>query len=540
MSDSTAFIDSTGFVDATGIIVIDATANLNAAITNSLIEDFSSLMGPISNKCTALSGQLNKIKTQISNITNASPVSLINTAMRDGLDGAYKSTSWSLENDTSEKINAKLNKCSFFKDNAAQNPKYSDPGKMLGSLGSGASTQATDVVDGVVTAIKQQYGFDLNELTIGKLLADIANTGRTPFDVVNSALTDLGEITDVIEYGKTAVSQIETPLSQASKDLANIDKLINCADAIGGPDYSEQIDDMIAETNCYYDRLGVFSDPSEARFGEFDFDTYLDSVSTATPQIKSNIKKGVNLYSKAKNNSEGALQKAAESTLSSQSSVGAKPADSMASKKKYVDDQSKTVFTIPAENGKPARKEEIPPPQPLPIPETQSGTPPEPEPPKVPVSKYLTTSLFEVRTDASLYNTYDPNNAQENVYKSLVYDTISKFKVPEPSSSPSMEMKIYLTYLALDIKYGPSGYRYLKGVAQVYITFRTSGTNVISSPLPPQSIEFSSDNIKKDEFDNLGDEFKASTVINGVKTAIRNVARSAFSQESFEYLFKDL
>lgn len=160
-------------------------------------------------------------------------------------------------------------------------------------------------------------------------------------------------------------------------------------------------------------------------------------------------------------------------------------------------------------------------------------TPSVPEPPKVPVINYIGLNQFDVRPDADSYALYDTNNVQANVYISEVHDIVSTFNVVEPTISPSVEMKISLTFLSV-MTYG-SYDQYVETAVGVYITFRTSGTNVIFSPFPAPSQVFNSETLPSEE---VNDSFITSEVIKAVKTAVRNTARSSFSEGKFKYLFE--
>jgi hypothetical protein len=451
MSDGTTFIDATSIIDATAdttaIIIIDSTStdaeNLSATVAYGLVNDFNGFMGPIGAKCDQLGGQMDRIKDQISGIgQNYTPGGVFNNGVANGLNEAYNSSKWAQAKDVVSKAQDIMNKCSFFKEMAPEMPKYDDPFKQIKSLGKAAAEKAEAAADAAIDKIKNSSGYQFLEAQIGKSIAAITNTGRAVYDKVEEAVEDVeAAISPVIEYGKSAISQTQTALSSATKELAKMDKLIDCLSSIGGPDFSPQLDEMMDQMNCYYDKLGVFDDPKLPNFGEFDVDNYINSIGSVHPEAAQNIKKSINMYSKAKNNAEGAIAKATDISKKSKSvTAPGASATSAAAKAEDISNKSKTVQVIPGIPGKTEDKTvEVP--EPAPIEEPPPTEPPLPPIPKVPLSKYITSKKFTVDPGNVYYDFADPDYAQEGMFLSMCYSLIQGVSIEEPDTAPSIEME---------------------------------------------------------------------------------------------------
>lgn len=434
--------DSTG--DMTAIIIIDSTTSddeyFATAVSNSMVSDFGVAMGPLSSKCNSIGGQFDSIRDQISDIgANATPSGYFNNAVVNGLNESYKSSGWAQKPEAVNKSKGVLDKCPYFKNNAAQNPKYSDPYKHIKSLGSAAAETAEKAIDDVLDSLKSSTGYQYLEATIGKQIAAIASTGRTLYDKVEPFVSDIDEaISPVIEYGKGAVNVMKTELSAATKELANMDQLINCLDSVGGSSFATQVDEMNDQMNCYYDKLGVFSDPALPNFGEFDVDSFLGGIGSLDTDTSNNIKKSINMFSKSKANAQGAISKVSELgevTPSALSPAAGDPA-SISQKKTEITSKVKTTYTIPGIPGKTETKT-VDAPAPVPV------GPPEPVDPPPPVQGKVAYTTFikqtEFVSDSSGYDEVDPNHAQSNVYISAAYKTITA-EFEEPETLPKIKL----------------------------------------------------------------------------------------------------
>lgn len=441
MSDSTA--------DSTAIIIIDSTStdaqNMQATVANSLVGDFAASMGPIASKCDTLAYKTNKIKDQISGMTPTKP-SLLDELLANALNAAYQSSAWAMAAGASQGISDVLAKCDYFQDAANRAGKYVNAGKFIGSLMDAAKDKADQAID----AMKAKFGGsgDFPELGIGKALSDIVSTGRTVYDKVEDALGDVADaLSPIIEYGKNAVNQVQTELAGAAKELAKLDKLINCLDAIGGSDYASIIDGMTDEMECYYEKLGVFSDPNFANFGEFDVDGYLNTIGVLSPESAKSIKKSLNLYNKSRKNAEGAMAKAADVGIKTPSALNpAAITDTITKKAEYAETASKTSYEVPAIPGKTETKTvTIPTPEPVTAPPISSGDPPIPEN-KIPYTTLIkeTEFTFDEQKTEDNYDKYDPEHAQFNKYISSAYAGITKINIIEPTPLPNIKLTVML------------------------------------------------------------------------------------------------
>jgi len=446
MSDSTAIIDSTA--DSTAIVITD----LEATVANSLVADFATGFGPIAAKCDKLAAQTNSIKDTISGMTPSS-TSILDQLLEKSMDGAFKSSAWALASDVSGQIGNMLGKCDYFGEAADKIGKFADPSKFLKSLASAATDRANQVMDTIADQFKIDFpGSTFPELGIGKALSDMASTGRAVYDKVQTELENVADaISPVIEYGKAAINVAQTELAAAAKELGKMDKLINCLAAVGGPDYAPAIDGMIGQLDCYYDKLGVFSDSALPNFGEFDVDSYLGSIGaiSGNPQVIDNIKKSMNLYSKTKANTEGAIAKASDIGIKTPSALDPSAASETIKKKaEYAESASKTSYTVPGIPGKTEDKTvTIPTPEPVVAPPIVEGVPPLPEE-WVALTSYVkeTEVIFGTPKEETTYNKYDPGHAYFNQWISDAYAGISKVKINKPTGSLNIKLKVALTF----------------------------------------------------------------------------------------------
>ena len=449
-SDSTAIIviDST---DATSITVI---SDIDATVANSLVTDFAASMGPIAAKCDKLAGQTDAIRDQISAMT-PSGTSLLDQLLEKGLNAAYGSSAWAMASEASEAIKNTLAKCEYFQDAADKASKYADPSKFLKSLAGAAVKHGQDAIKKIADSFGGEDNFP--ELGIGKALNEIAGTGRAIYDKASETLEDAAEaISPVIEYGKTAINAAQNELAAAAKELGKLDKLVNCLAGIGGPDYAPAIDEMIDQLDCYYDKLGVFSDSALPNFGEFDFETYLGSIGAIAgdPQVIDNIKKGVNLYSKAQKNAEGAIAKASDLGLKVPSALQpGSTKKTIVQKQEYVTENSATSQTIPGIPGKTeTRTVTKPAPEPVAKPAVAQGDPPDPEPGKVAYVNYVKENEFLIGPGGLDYLDWDPGKAWAGDFLSAAFALVQKISVEEPDTPPTIKMEVEIVAFETVVK----------------------------------------------------------------------------------------
>jgi hypothetical protein len=450
MSDSTAFIDATA--DSTTIIIIDSTTsdveNFTATVATGLVSDFNGFMGPLGAKCDQLGGQFDSIKDQISGIgNNYTPGGAFDSGVANGLNGAYNSSRWAQGKDALDMAKNVLDKCSFFKEMAPAFPKYGDPFKQIKSLAKSAGDKAEAAADAAIDKIKNSSGYQFLEASIGKSIAAISNTGQAVFDKVEGAVEDVeSAISPVIEYGKSAISKTQTALSSATKELAKMDKLIDCLTAVGGPDFSPQLDEMMDQMNCYYDKLGVFDDPLLPNFGEFNVDQYLSTIGSLDPQAATNIKKSINMYSKARNNALGSILKVSDIAKKADSVTDVTAtAEPIAQKTEAIATNTKGTQTIPGIPGKTETKT-VDLPAPVPVGEPPLPDPPNTVEPKIPYTTWVKESkvLLGEGVKASAYEKYDPGYAQFPIYLAAAYGAIVDMEYEEPDEIPNIKMEAWI------------------------------------------------------------------------------------------------
>ena len=530
MADATSY-------DGTAIIIIDSTTsdseNFTAAVAYGLTSDFDSIMGPLGIKCNSIGGQMDQIKDQISGIgNNHTPGGVMDNAVANGLNGAYNSSKWAQGKDAINMAKKVLDDCDFFKANSDKFPKYGDPLKQIKSLASAVVSTAFDAVEGALDLIKESSGYQLIEAGIGKSIAAITNTGRAVYDVVEGAVTDVASaISPLIEYGKAAVSQTATLLSGATKELAGMDSLIDCLTAIGGPDFAPQIDEMMDQMNCYYDRLGVFDDPLLPNFGEFDVDNYLSGIGTLNPQAATNIKKAINMYSKAENNAQGSIAKAVDIGKSAKSATDpSATTNSIAQKKDSIATKTVATQVIPAIPGKSEEKTvELPPPEPV-----GPYVPPDPPVPaeeKVPVSMFIKETKFDFGTASAEadYDKYDPGHKSFNQYLSDTHSLFASLKIYEPDNAPDFVVTTELTKItpAGEFKTDDKGTKWglFKAKCVVYTTIFNKTTELGVRTVSSEYVSNDQWTDDKDQYNS--DEYRATVVIKDIR---HNISRNTYTE----------
>ncbi|RLD66649.1 MAG: hypothetical protein DRI84_04345 [Bacteroidetes bacterium] len=448
MADSTAYIDTTSFYDATTIIVYDSTGAFDTSVANALVDEFDSFMGPLTSKCSVLEGELNGIKARISNC-ETTPPPIINTTMVNALGAAYGSSAWATSAALATQTTNAINKCSFFASYATDIPKFSEPGKLTDALNAGASTNTTQVVNDVIDEMKKEFpGMPFEELGLGAELDTLAGPPRPPYDAPKTSVTDPAEAaSDIIPSGYSAVNQRKTPMSDIASTLKMMDSMVECTNSIGGSEFADQIDGMTAELDCFYDTVGLHSDPNKPNYGEFDIDKFLLGVD---PTKASNIKKGMNLQAKSQGNTKAAVKTGANALTTESSGMGSGQRESMAIKKEYIKNNSKTVFTKPASGNEPEKLIQIPDPEPYQPKLVTPGEPPDPEPPKVPLNMYVSKKEKIVAPKVD-YTYYDPNYTWIPTFYSTMYNITKTFKVSEPDFNVTLDLQLYFLFMAHQI-----------------------------------------------------------------------------------------
>ncbi len=452
MADSTAYIDTTSFYDTTTIIVYDSTGAFDASVANTLVDEFDSFMGPLTSKCSELEGQLSDIKSRITNC-KTSPPTVINSMMVNSLDAAYGSSAWATSDALANNITDTINKCSFFASYATEVPKFSEPGKLTDALNAGASTNTTQVVNDVIDEMKKEFpGVPFEELGLGAELDTLAGAPRPSNSIPKTSVTDPAEAaSDVIPSGFSEVNIRKTVVSDVAKSLKMMDSMVECTNSIGGSAFADQVDGMTAELDCFYDTVGLHSDPAKSNYGEFDIDKFLLGVD---PIKASNIKKGMNLQAKSQGNTQAAVKMGANTLTVESSAMGKTQSDSIAIKKQYMEDNSKTVFVKPDSGSTPARLVEMPAPEPYQPVLVTPGEPPDPPPPKVALAKYVVDQGLFYTKYANNYTDYDPNRSWKPVFMSDAYNhLVWKIIIDLPSPDQlTVDISTYVYSLVHELK----------------------------------------------------------------------------------------
>ena len=532
MGDSTSdmVFDSTS--DTTAIIIIDSTSsdavNFNATVAFGLVSDFDTVMGPLALKCKTLTSQMDGIKDQISGIGSGyTPGGVMNNAIANGVNAANHSSKWAQGADAINMAKNIMNKCPFFKEAADQFPKYGDPFKHIKSMASSASKQAIAALDKVLDDLKAATGYDMIEAQIGKQLAALTNTGRAVYDKVQKDVGDVAEaISPLIEYGKSAISQTKTALSAVTKELGKMDKLINCLTAVGGPDFADQVDAMNDTLNCYYTNLGIFDDPTLPNFGEFNLDQYLNTIGTLHPTAATNIKKSVNMYSKARNNAEGAIAKTSDIGKKSKSVIGpSAKSDPISKKKDYIAGKTKTTYTVPAIPGK-TKVKTVEAPTPVPVGPPELPDPPVPAEPKVPITIWISESEVKFSNEEieTTYDYFDPNHAHFNEYLSDAISVLNTLEIVKPDQTPDLKMVVQLNSAVLEHEEKKDW----EGTTLYLISFKSFATIGIVNKTTKKGVEgWEFNTTKSDQWADkslVNDKaFRAPLFIKSFRGAIQNI-----------------
>lgn len=442
MADSTA--------DSTAIIIVDATSwdyiapdatgvtNVEAAAANMLVNDFSDTSEPMLSQATTIFNQLEGIKNLISGYSPSdyTPDALLNTLTQQSLNAAFESSAWLASKDGLVAIQNIQNNCEVMKEVG----KYVDASSMIDSMKGGILGDAMDAIGNVTSQFKIDFpSLSLPEFEIGKQLSDLINTGRSAFDSIKTSTESA--VSDVIAHGKGglakaqaainkagaavdgAIEVIESGISSLAPGLKILDGLINCTDAIGGAAYAGKADQMIDRANDIFNKAGVESDPTSPNFGEFDENSFLDSIGGLTPSQKSGILKGTNTYMQATNNALLVADKAQQSAKTAQewekstsSLQGGGNKESTAQKSNYVSDNVKVEVKVPAIPGGAKAKTETPTTIPTPVPSTAAPTPAAPK--IIPFTNLIDHIRIEIDAEHQ-YNFFDPNHLEYPDYKNL-------------------------------------------------------------------------------------------------------------------------
>ena len=453
MADSTA--------DSTAIIIIDATSwdyiatdntgitNVEAAAANMLVNDFSDSSETMLTQANSIFEQLEGIKSLISGISPSdyTPDALLDTLTQQSLNAAFASSSWLTTKDGLADVQNIQNNCEVMK----QVSKYVDTSSMIDSMKGGILGDAMNAISDVTSKFKIDFpSLSLPEFEIGKQLSDLINTGRSVYDSIKTSAESA--VSDVIAHGKGglakaqsainkagaavdgAIEVVESGISSLGPGLKILDGLINCTDSIGGAAYAGKADQMIDRANDIFDKAGVESDPASPNFGEFDENSFFDSIGGLTPSQKSKILKGANTYMQASNNALLVADKAQKSAETAQewekstsSLSGGGNKESSAQKSNYVSDNVKVEVEIPAVPGGAKASTQTATTQPEPPANT---TAPTQEAPRI-IPFINLVKEIEVKVNDTSYNDYDPDGLEFPDYKSMCMNLLPPGGVEE-------------------------------------------------------------------------------------------------------------
>jgi len=171
---------------------------------------------------------------------------------------------------------------------------------------------------------------------------------------------------------------------------------------------------MVDQTQNLYDKMYMFDDPSDPRYGEFNQVAFANSIPNVPKKVLDNTFKVANMYNKSENNatlSTDRLIKQAKEGEKSTSSLAANNENQTNDDKRSIADKMKnfkvTFPKVPAAPGRPAQSggsNTTPDPAPAPIPENPT---PQPQPPsEVSFRNMVVDTQF---TEDGTYSIADPN-----------------------------------------------------------------------------------------------------------------------------------
>jgi len=432
MADATASIWLD--IDATAYVYTDDTTGVTyaeAATVESIILDFDGIATAMEVKAKATQSLFSSIKDDISSIdpSDYTPSNIMDAFTNQGLNAGYGVTGW-LQNPTAASDMTKIaDKCGLLSD--SNNPKYGDIARKIESVKKGVVKKVTDIVDDVASDIAEQAGKTIQEWGIGKRLSALVNPGYSIFDNVFSG-NQLGPLKAVLDGAKGLIPKGTGTLGNMKFDLSDLDKMIECTNAIGGSAYAPQVDEMIGRTQSIYDKSYMLSDPSLPTFGEFDSEAFLNDI--AVPDlVKDNIIKSTNLNNKIANNAGLAADKAVEGAkdvVEKSTSSLSENSESVPVDQKRENAETNTTITtttekIPATKGRePEPAETVEQEAPAQAPVVEVDTSPQELPSDKVPWKSLVTSI-EVQDPHGSYASVDPGGAgipkiKDEVLRSLV------------------------------------------------------------------------------------------------------------------------
>ena len=442
-------MDSTSFIDATAITQIET------AVADTLINDFSDQSKTLETKSSSLLAQAERIKDEISSIdpSKFTPPSVLDDYTGQALNASYESSAWLMAEDATQQIQAVKQRCPVLNEAS----KYVDTGALIDSMEGGVLKGAMDALDNKLDEFKINFPhLEFPELAIGKKLSSLFNTGRSPFDSVATSFS--GAVNDVIEHGKAGLAKAKAAIDKAGAavdgavtvaegalaslvgPLKMLDQLTNCVDTLGGVEYVGKTQQMIDQSNEIFDKLGIESDPNSPNFGEFDETSYLDSIGGLTSSQKSNIKKSMNMYNKASNNAAGVVEKAKERAKlvqdKSTSSLSGGSTITTERKKNFVDENVKVEIEIPAIPGKAPAKTETP--QAEEVPPAPANVPSKPAAAGIAYADMVKS--YEVTITGTNYLNFDPTLKGIEQYKADLIRAIPMGVTTTEAKDLRMEM----------------------------------------------------------------------------------------------------
>lgn len=455
MADSTAFIDTTSTFDATSYVYVDdSTSAITAAAAaqaSSLVNDFNSAVGPVEKRAKEAESQFNGIIDTLSSIdpTDYTPEAMMDAFTQNALNESFASTSWQQGVDALKQANVVSANCSLFDSGSV--PKYGDLARQVNSMRSGVLENATNAISKVATDIQAAAGRTIAELEIGKKLSSLVNTGSSESDIVNKS--NSSPVSSILETGKAGIAKSQSLMGKLAGPMKALDKIMDCTNALGGAEYSGDVDNMIDQTQNLYQKMYMFDDPASPQYGEFNQGAFANSIPTVPKKVLDNTFKVANMFNKSDNNaalSTDRLVKQAKEGAKSTSSLAPNGENQTNDDKRTIADQVsefKISFPkIPAAPGRAAQP-------------GGSATSPKPTPVVPPVVDTLPPPIEEKISYRNLI-AREPEFIQNGGYISMdpqlsgvpaILATATDLIPDGGTSDPSSQMKI--TVYALNITY---------------------------------------------------------------------------------------
>lgn len=211
-----------------------------ASICNKIKGDFDALVEPARKATKLVQQKISELKTELNNlkIIGFSPIEDINNAIKDVEEGVEEQIPETDQNAINE-INNIISSCTYLGDD----PLLNNPTAVLKSM----SRSAFDAVQDVVNAIP------LPDFTAGRLFDSL----------INSIANQIPDNPDDLGI---------------SDGMKKADQLIDCLNAICGPDFASTAQEYADELEDLYDKLNIVGNPASPTYGQFDVNRIYNDV----------------------------------------------------------------------------------------------------------------------------------------------------------------------------------------------------------------------------------------------------------------------